>query len=67
MKLTEEERAIVVNLQMEKVHRFLEQADEMCKQQYWTLPPIDTIMLVIMQFKPYSLRMSLLHTRTMVY
>lgn len=31
MKLTDEERAIVVNLQMEKAHRFLEQADEMCK------------------------------------
>lgn len=37
MKLTDEERAIVVSLQMEKAHRFLEQADEMCKQQYWDI------------------------------
>ena len=35
MKLTNEERNIVVSLQMEKAHRFLEQADEMCKQQYY--------------------------------
>ncbi len=37
MKLTEEERKIVVGLQMEKAHRFLEQADEMCKQEYWDI------------------------------
>ena len=37
MKLTDEEREIVVGLQMEKAHRFLEQAEEMCKQQYWDI------------------------------
>lgn len=37
MKLTEEERKIVVGLQMEKARRFLEQADEMCKQEYWDI------------------------------
>ena len=37
MKLTDEERNIVVGLQMEKAHRFLEQAEEMCKQQYWDI------------------------------
>ena len=37
MKLTDEERQIVVGLQMEKAHRFLEQAEEMCKQQYWDI------------------------------
>lgn len=34
MKLADEERQIVVGLQMEKAHRFLEQADEMCRQKY---------------------------------
>ena len=37
MKLTDEERQIVVGLQMEKAHRFLEQAEEMYKQQYWDI------------------------------
>ena len=37
MKLTDEERQIVVGLQMEKAHRFLEQADEMCRQKYWDI------------------------------
>ena len=37
MKLTDEERNIVVGLQMEKAQRFLEQAEEMCKQQYWDI------------------------------
>ena len=37
MKLTNEERQIVVSLQIEKAHRFLEQADEMCRQKYWDI------------------------------
>ena len=37
MKLTDEERKVMVGLQMEKAHRFLDQADEMCKQHYWDI------------------------------
>ena len=34
MKLTDEERKLMVSMQLEKAHRFLDQADEMCKQRY---------------------------------
>lgn len=37
MKLSDEEREILVGLQMEKAHRFLDQANEMRKQQYWDI------------------------------
>ena len=37
MSLSEEERNTVVNLQLEKARLFLQQADEMCKQQYWDI------------------------------
>lgn len=37
MKLNEEERKTVVGLQMEKAHRFLQQANEMCNQQFWDI------------------------------
>ena len=37
MSLSEEERNTVVNLQLEKAHLFLQQADEMCRQQYWDI------------------------------
>ena len=37
MKLTDEERKLVVELQIEKAHRFLEQADEMSRQKYWDI------------------------------
>lgn len=58
MKLSEEDRNIIVGLQMEKAHLFLQQADEMYRQHYWALLPIVIIMLAIMQFKPYSSRMA---------
>ena len=37
MKLSEEERNTIVKLQMEKAHLFLQQAEEMYKQQYWDI------------------------------
>ena len=37
MKLSEEERNTIVRLQMEKAHLFLQQAEEMYKQQYWDI------------------------------
>ena len=53
MRLTDEERKLVVELQMEKAHRFLEQADEMCRQKYWDIASNVIIMPAIMQFRPY--------------
>ena len=37
MKLKEEDRNTIVKLQMEKAHLFLQQANEMYKQQYWDI------------------------------
>lgn len=37
MKLNEEDRNIIVGLQMEKAHLFLQQADEMYRQHYWDI------------------------------
>lgn len=37
MKLKDEDRNTVVKLQMEKAHLFLQQANEMYKQQYWDI------------------------------
>lgn len=37
MNLNDEERNTIVKLQMEKAHLFLQQADEMYKQQYWDI------------------------------
>lgn len=37
MKLTDEERKLMVSMQLEKAHRFLDQADDMCKQHYWDI------------------------------
>ena len=37
MKLSDEDRKIVVDLEMEKAHRFLDQADEMCRQKFWDI------------------------------
>lgn len=37
MSLNEDDRKIVVKLQMDKARLFLEQADQMCKQQYWDI------------------------------
>ena len=37
MSLNEDDRKTVVKLQMNKARLFLEQADQMCKQQYWDI------------------------------
>lgn len=37
MSLNENDRQIVVKLQMDKARLFLEQADQMCKQHYWDI------------------------------
>ena len=37
MTLKDEDRNTVVKLQMEKAHLFLQQANEMYKQQYWDI------------------------------
>lgn len=37
MKLKEEDRNTIVKQQMEKAHLFLQQANEMYKQQYWDI------------------------------
>ncbi len=37
MSLSEEDRIIIVRLQMEKAYTFLAQADEMYRQKYWDI------------------------------
>ena len=37
MKLTDEERNLVVGLEMEKVYRFLNQAEEMTQLKHWDI------------------------------
>ena len=37
MKLSQEERNQVVKLEIEKAKNFIQQADEMCRLQYWDI------------------------------
>lgn len=37
MKLTDEERTLLVSLEMEKAHQFLDQAKEMTRLNYWDI------------------------------
>ena len=37
MKLNDSDRQLMVDLQLEKAHKFLQQADEMCRQEYWDI------------------------------